>query len=122
MRLLNKAITIARETTEKKQFFFGCIGKRSDGALVTSVNHCVRAEKVPSHHAEARCIRKCNQGSTIYVARVLRDKETPANAKPCSFCQAFIRNKGIVKVYYTIDDKHYGIWDVVNNNWQTLIY
>ena len=122
MRLLNKAIFLAKKNTDKKQFFFSCVAKRNDGAEVYSVNHCVRAEKVPAHHAEARAVRKCDVGAILYVARILRDKETPALAKPCKFCQAFIRNKGIKKVYFTIDSNQYGIWDVEEDIWNTLEY
>ena len=122
MRLLRKAILIAQESDEQKQFFFGCVAKRNDGAVVYSVNHCVRAEKVPSHHAEARAVRKCDVGAILYVARVLRDRVTPATAKPCKFCQAFIKNKGIKKVYFTIDSIQYGIWNVEEDIWNILGY
>ena len=122
MKLLSKAIYLAKKNRDKKQFFFSCVAKRNDGAVVYSVNHCIRAEKVPAHHAEARAVRKCDVGAILYVARVLRDRETPAIAKPCKFCQAFIKNKGIKKVYYTIDINNYGIWNVDDNTWQTVEY
>lgn len=122
MRLLDKALDIAKQSNQNKQFFFGCVAKRDDGAIVYSVNHCVRSQKVPSHHAESRCARKCDVDSIIYVARVLRDRKTPANAKPCNFCQSFIINRGIKRVYYTIDQNHYGIWGVQEGSWKELLY
>lgn len=40
------------------------------------------------------------EGSTMYVARTLRDGN-PAIAKPCSSCQKLLKRAGVKKVYFT---------------------
>jgi deoxycytidylate deaminase len=108
---LKSAAKLAGQCVEDKSFYVACIAKRADGATVNSINHCVHGQPIPEHHAEARVLRKCDYGATLYVARVLRrDKETWANAKPCGRCQALIRNYGVKKVYYTIGPNEWGVW------------
>ena len=58
-------------------------------------------------HAEVSVImknRKSNlRGCDMYVARALR--HTPCGlSKPCEECQKVIKDYGINKVYYTVDD------------------
>jgi deoxycytidylate deaminase len=110
LTLLKKAVWIAGESPDKKSFYMACVGKRADGAIVSSVNHCVSNQRIPKHHAEARVLRKCDHGSTLYVARVLKDKKTWANAKPCKKCQALIKNMGVKRVYYTVGPNEWGTW------------
>ena len=117
MKNLKLAIDLACQSKDEKSFYFCCAAKRSDGPLVFSVNHNVSSQKIPQHHAEARVLRKCNYGSVLYVARVLKDRKTLAIAKPCIFCQNFIKNKGVKKVYFTIDNRRYGLWKINNNLW-----
>ena len=108
--LLKKAIQIARENQERKSFYMACVAKRADGAVVSSVNHCVSNQCIPEHHAEARVLRKCDYGAVLYVARVHKDRITVAQAKPCKRCQALIRHHGVKKVYYTIGPNEWGVW------------
>ena len=44
-------------------------------------------------------------GSTIYVYREHKDG-SPANSKPCQYCQMLIKQAGIKKVCYTDDGKY----------------
>jgi tRNA(Arg) A34 adenosine deaminase TadA len=108
--LLKKALHIARRSTDEKNFYMACVAKRADGAVVCSENHSVHGQPIPEHHAEARVLRKCDYGSVLYVARVLKDRETWANAKPCPKCQALIRNMGVKRVYYTVGPNEWEIW------------
>jgi|SRR5271157_2008309 len=117
MELLYKAIDEAKKSPIHKQFFFYCIAVRNDGAEVHGTNHYSKSQRIPSHHAEARTIKKCDMGSIMYVARVLRDKKTIANARPCKFCQSLIKNKSIKKVYFTFSSTTYGIWVPEKDIW-----
>jgi deoxycytidylate deaminase len=108
--LLEKALQLARTSPDQKSFYMACVARRADGATVSSVNHCVRGQCIPKHHAEARVLRKCDHGATLYVARVHKDRVTVAKAKPCKRCQSLIRNYGVKKVYYTIGPNEWGVW------------
>ena len=113
MKLLNLAAKIAassRSPLIKKDYLLAAIVKRKDGALVSSTNGLTVTPQ-PSAHAEARVLRMADFGATLYVVRILRNGEW-AMAKPCSKCQAYIRSKGIVRVYYSIGKDEYGVWDV----------
>ena len=101
-----------------KQFFVACASRRNDGAIVISTNGSTRTNRVSASHAEARALNKSDHGSVLYVARALRDKKTPALAKPCATCQAIIRNKRVQKVFFTVDEEHYGIWNVARDEWR----
>lgn len=45
------------------------------------------------------------EGSTIYVYREHKDG-SPANSKPCQYCQMLIKQAGIKKVCYTDDGQY----------------
>jgi tRNA(Arg) A34 adenosine deaminase TadA len=115
MKLLNLAIEIAGRCKDKKEWYLACVAKRADGAIVYSVNHSVVNQKIPEHHAEARVLRKCDFGSVLYVARVFKDRITVANSAPCNFCQNFIKNMGVKKVYFTIGQNSHGVWWPTNS-------
>lgn len=102
-----------------KNYLLAAISVRNDGALVISQN-ALAQEPEPSTHAEARALRKSDCGCTLYVARVLRSGGW-AMSKPCPKCQARIRNHRVKKVYYTISDGCYGIWDVKKNSWKEVM-
>lgn len=55
-------------------------------------------------HAELDAILDCNRkavkGSVIYVYREFKDG-TPANSKPCQYCEIMLKRAGIKKVFYT---------------------
>jgi len=59
-----------------------------------------------SVHAECAAIRACGntdlRGATLYVARIGKDGK-PAMSKPCINCQKALRDRGIKKVFYTVD-------------------
>jgi tRNA(Arg) A34 adenosine deaminase TadA len=123
MFLLDMACDVAkRDDDKKKQFYVSCVSLRRDGACVVSVNGSSRAQPVPHAHAEARALKKSGWGAMLYVARVLRDKQTLAVAKPCVDCQSAIRNKRVKKVFFTVDNEHYGTWDVERDVWRMKRY
>lgn len=61
-------------------------------------------------HAEVRAIINCDvkdlKGATLYVYRERKDG-TIGLSRPCNRCYKFIKNKGIKKVYFTINDPPY---------------
>lgn len=110
MRLLELAAKLAAGGSQDRHYRFAALIKRNDGAIVVSHNSLTKIPE-PLAHAEARVLRKADIGSTLYVARILRDNSW-ALAKPCSRCQALIRAKGVIRVYYTIGPDEWGTWDV----------
>ena len=66
----------------------------------------------PYIHAETACIFKRGlkncKGLDLYVVR-LGKKGDRKLAKPCSICMHFIDEARINKVYYSINDRKYGI-------------
>lgn len=109
MKLLKKAATLALKNREKKNFHLACIAKREDGVFVYSVNTGVMSQPTPSGHAEYRVLQKSGQNAILWVARVYKNGDW-AMAKPCRKCKAFIKNKKVKKVYYTIAPNEYGVW------------
>lgn len=87
-----------------------------DGARIISVGYnkpwrpkIVRmiknAHENLSTHAEIDAINKSKKrdvfGTTMYVARILKDKKTIAISKPCHYCQSAMDSVGIQKAIYT---------------------
>lgn len=61
-------------------------------------------------HAEARCVMYNNgtnlKGTTIYVYREHADG-SPALARPCNDCYQLLKDFGVKKMIYTIDEYPY---------------
>lgn len=109
MKYLDLAIRIAKGGSEDRNYLIGCVSLRTDGAIVVAPNSWTK-EPEPKAHAESRCLNKSGLGATLWVARICRDGQL-AMAKPCKKCQALIRNKKVKRVYYTISNNEYGVWD-----------
>jgi tRNA(Arg) A34 adenosine deaminase TadA len=112
MNYLNLAARIAKSHSFglSKHFLFGAICVRRDGAIVTSYNIRTKNPGI-SAHAEARCLRKAGYGSTLYIVRIDRAGNW-CMAKPCAGCASLIRNRGVRKVFYTVSEKIYAVWNV----------
>lgn len=113
-KIFNYFEIAAKLTTAKRDgraFLLGACVQRKDGVIVTSINS-------PSHipertaHAEYRAAKKADVGSIIYVVRVRLLNGEFAMARPCRPCMKMLINKGISKVYYTIDSYSYGTIDL----------
>ena len=110
-QLLTLAAKIAlAQSGSKKNFLLAAVVKRKDGAITVSSN-CNTKRPDPSVHAEYRVLKKADVGCELFVARVTRDGQW-AMAKPCKFCQARIRNRGVKRVYYTISPNEWCTWEV----------
>ncbi len=106
---------------DPRAFWFGCVGVRTDGAVVVSKNGSIQncfsksmnpdeMQKISDHHAEGRVIKKMTRGGVIYVSRISRLTKELILARPCSRCRARIRSHKIDKVYYSINKDQYGVW------------
>lgn len=109
---------IAKPTIDNdpRNFYVGCIGIRDDGTQVAAKNGAVFSTAVdnyqllPSSHAEGRVLRKLGKNGVIYVARISKSSGGYAMARPCGMCQVRIKSFNVKKVYYSINETHYGIW------------
>lgn len=109
IKLLQMAADLALTDTDKgKNYKLAALCIRKDGARTASTN---KLTKTPKHacHAECRVLKKSDYGSILYIARVLGDG-TWAMSRPCSKCQALIRNRGVKRVFYTIGPGEFGVW------------
>lgn len=72
--------------------------------------HPVYANPTGSIHAEMRCLihakRHSVKDSTIYVWRSHKNG-TPALSRPCSTCLELLREAGVSKIVYSIDERPY---------------
>lgn len=99
---------IALSDVQKKHYLLGAVGVRSDGCIVKSSN--IRNMHMDvSCHAEARLTKKLDVGSIVYVVHVQRSTGNLLNARPCKGCQFKMRNKGVRRCYYTINEHEVGI-------------
>ncbi len=71
-------------------------------------------------HAEVSAILKVRNkidltGCKIYVARYKPNNVSNVGmARPCATCEIVLRNYGISRAYYTIDENHYGIMNLAS--------
>lgn len=125
LSMLKLAGKIAVPTTslDKRTYWLGCVGIRKDGVMVSATNGSIQHmfskrldpdlnDKSCAYHAEGRTLRKMDKGGILYVTRVSRKDGSYCMARPCNLCQSKIRSQKIEKVYYTINDFQYGVWNV----------
>jgi cytidine deaminase len=108
--MLAMAAEAARGKPEKfdnRSFCLGAVGLRKDGVIVTAKN-VAATDTVPTHHAEARLVRKLTPDSIVWVARVLRSTDEWTMSRPCVSCQGRLRASGVKKVIYTISKDEWG--------------
>lgn len=89
-------------------FLIGSVGLRNDGVIVSSRN-IASADLAPNHHAEARLCKMLTPGSTVWVARVLRQTRQWAMARPCPGCQVRLKAVGVKRIVYTIAHDEWGV-------------
>jgi tRNA(Arg) A34 adenosine deaminase TadA len=106
--MLERAAGLSLTGQQTRKFWLGAIGIRRDGTTVYATNGGVPGQRTPTAHAEFRLSRKLDVGSIVFVARSLRKDSSMANARPCRNCEMAMRNRGVSKVYYTINSDEYG--------------
>lgn len=104
---------------DKRSFYLGCVGIRNDGVIVSARNGAVEFsdtikvnQLIPSSHAEGRVLRKLGKRGTMFVSRVAKGTKKLAMSCPCGLCQVRIKAFDVKRVYYTINEFQYGIWNV----------
>lgn len=117
MLILAARVALPSSYPDVRNFWLGSIGIRKDGILVSAKNGAAISgnsienyQLLPKSHAEGRLVRKLGYYSTVYVARVKRRDYTFGMSRPCEMCRVLLTAKKVEKVYYTIDEFHYGIW------------
>jgi cytidine deaminase len=109
-RMLALAAEVAKDNPEKydnRSFYLGAVGLRNDGVLVTAKNIAAK-DVVPTHHAEARVVRKLTPDSIVWVARISRSTGEWTLSRPCNGCQRRMKIAGVKKVVYTIGPEEWG--------------
>jgi tRNA(Arg) A34 adenosine deaminase TadA len=112
-------IAIPNNKLDNRSFWLAAIGIRKDGVIVSSRNGASEFSniipkymKLPKAHAEGRLIRKLGKGGTVYISRISRKDRSYCMARPCQMCQVMLRGAFVDKVYYTVNNNQYGIWNV----------
>ena len=111
---LDKAIELAKMSD--CHFKHGAVIRKNGQTIAVGINHTINdpryledgvAEEHAAVHAEVAALNSCRKvnlkGARIYVARVSKHGE-PRMSKPCARCQKALSERGIKKVFYTIDN------------------
>lgn len=109
--MLTMAANVAKDKPRRfdnRAFCLGAVGLRNDGVLVSARN-VAATDVVPTHHAEARVIRKLTHDSVIWVARITRSTGEWTLARPCQSCENKIKSAGVRRVVYTIAPEEWGV-------------
>ena len=104
---LAKQVATKGDKRVRRQFRLGAVGIRSDGAIVTANNLPSQGPERRAH-AEARLTRKLDFGSEVFVVRITR-KGYLTSARPCRPCLHALRNRGIKRCYYSINEYEFGV-------------
>jgi len=91
-----------------------------NGFVSTYAKYAIQKDKPFWTHAELDAIQKVRRksdltGAKIFVARLTPVRKLLGMSRPCESCEVLAQNYGIKRVYYTIDDNHYGIMNVVDS-------
>ena len=92
----------------RRRYRLGAVGIRYDGAIVSASNLPNRTPASEAH-AEARLVKKLDVGSIVFVVRITR-AGLLTMARPCKRCQAKMRSRGVKRVYYSITENEYGVF------------
>lgn len=74
----------------------------------------VFGEEHNNMHAEVDAILRARKkvdlrGSKMYVARLTRATQSPANSAPCAMCVEAATMYGIKRIYYTVDERTHAV-------------
>ena len=107
LKYFKLAAAEAVKNNDGRHYLLGCVAIRGDGCMVRASNG---RTPVPMRemHAELRCSRKLDYGSTVYVVRVLRNGDY-GTAYPCKNCLKALIYKKVKRIYYTISSVQYGV-------------
>ena len=73
-----------------------------------------------TYHAEIKAIlgldRSQTKGAVMYVARASKNAHEDRMSKPCAMCHAVMEERGISRVYYSIDENTIGTYKIRKDN------
>lgn len=118
--LAGKVAKPTNDTDLCKNYWLGAVGCRSDNNICSAKNMPIQDsdrmdfKREVWAHAEARVLRKMRltTNGTIYVARISRKNGDFAMSSPCDLCRPLIAAHRIERVFYTINNNEYGVWNV----------
>jgi len=87
---------------DRRDYWFGAVGIRKDGTIVSARNVLSYNKEVRAH-AECRCARK--GAKEIWVVRISQTDGRYLDSFPCNKCLRFMRVWGVKKVHYIKDNK-----------------
>lgn len=86
-----------------RHYFFGAIGRRSDGTIVKARNIASQGVNVRAH-AECRVTMK--GAKEIWVVRVSRLTGNLLDSEPCTKCMYIMRARGVNVVHFVKEGKY----------------
>lgn len=118
---LQKAVRVAQQNQRYPRFRLGSIVYKGGSILSKGESKLntdpvlvpegdLRLLRKLSVHAEIDALKQCGdpKGSTIYVARVGGNGHIGL-ARPCKSCRVQLKEAGVKRAIYTINDREYGI-------------
>lgn len=108
---LYRCAEIASRISSDQRFRLVALARRSDGCLVAARNGS-SIQPNPASHAEARVLKKIDETTTIYVARVTKGSGELAMARPCVDCQRKMRRRGVEVCVFSISERAYGVMEL----------
>ncbi len=111
IRYFEMAAKLALSPHDSRNFLLAAIAHRGDGTLVKSRNGST-SNPNRCGHAEFRLTKKLDPGTTVYVVRLRLLDKAYAMARPCVNCQKALLSRHVERVFYSINENQYGIWDV----------
>lgn len=111
LEMFDLAAKIATKRLDRRTFFLGAVGVRSDGAIVHARNESTECPN-PEAHAERRLSKRLDYGATVFVVRVAgirNGKPQYSMARPCAACLVALKSRRVKTVYYTIAPNEMGV-------------
>ena len=131
-KFINQAIKLARSIhfEDKMRFRHAAIITKGSCIVSRGINKIKRNAFVDtySHHTNPGCHihaevdailrvrKKINlKGTKLFVARISKTGKNICISRPCPMCINVMKNYGITKAYYTINNREYGIINLNKN-------
>ncbi|MFX0091543.1 MAG: hypothetical protein ACFFBD_07245 [Candidatus Hodarchaeota archaeon] len=114
------ALTMARKSKYKPHKIGACIAKgrrvisagynQTDKShpLIQKLNYSIGFGLHAEQHACIGVHPSYLVGANIYIVRLRANGKIIALAKPCEMCRAYLMQRGIRKIYYSISEEEFG--------------
>ena len=101
LRLLHRAVEIARRSREAGNHPFGAVLAAADRAVLLEAGNSVATERDITGHAELNLVRLA---SRAYSGETLAGSTLYSSAEPCAMCAGAIYWSGIGRVVYALSE------------------